>query len=615
MRDLLDECLLAVRRIEDPFTDVHGLAEAISSALHQVYRALAAATDSGLYTDAMVIAAMEVEAALIFVGDQNGDSAASLIQERLLEALGLSSHAAPPGERLRFPNQSRAGVPTPASRGTPQVLDISREIAMPVVAVRPRRARPAPPDDAPAQPSPIRSLDDLDALLAAVAEPAPDSSAPAAAMPSPRPSEIRQTSSDILLEYARTAIEEMGCFGLQRAPLSGQTWTGKARLEARILARVDAIVACGADVLPALVQRLEQRPLPDPEARWALILTYGCLAGDDTVDEAARLARSAELDDPDVRHAVMDALAHVPTPAIERRLRAWLASPIVAERAVAVAALGRRGALTSDELAAAASDADADVVRSAAAALGTTKGKLDDWLVDRLLHHEEEAVVGLALRGGVLRQEAAALRRARSLVTQHQGAFGDAGVVFALTQGRAGLDALLEDAAVAGESRSLEALGWFGHISAVPYLIGRTGSDEEAPRSAAARALQRILGSHRAAGIAQLASRPPSDGPSEDPDVWRELWAHLRPSLDPEVRYRFGAPWSPAANTGELRADFARPEDRVRAHLELSGRLGLTAGLDTRVFVAAQRCMLDAIEGEVRESGLGGGGWPVSLHV
>ncbi|HJL19687.1 MAG TPA: HEAT repeat domain-containing protein [Sandaracinaceae bacterium LLY-WYZ-13_1] len=624
LRDLLDDALLRVRHVSDPSIDVHQLAESVSSALQQVYRALAASRDPSAFADAMVIASMEMESALEAAPPASEDGVAAAIREQIEEALRLSSHAGPPGEPLRLPIPDAVTAPLPATRGVPSVLELSRDITSPALAIREPRARLEVSFEDGPEPPPVQTLDELDALLEEAASP-PEAETAGPDTPEAKvaePGTHRPTSSAILLEYATIAIEELGCFGLQREPSDGQTWTGKERLEQRLLSRLDALAACGTDVLPALVKRLERRPLPDAEMTWALIFTYGSIAGDDMVDEAARLARAAELDDADMRGAVADALAHVPTVAIERRVRKWLQSPNAPERVAAVRALGRRGALTPDELLAAASDVELDVVRAAAAALGTTKGRIDDGTLDRLLHHEDELVVRETIRGGVARGEVLAARRARTLVRSHQGAFADAGVTHAVSHGRDALDALLEDAAVTGAPACLRALGWLGHVSAVPYLIGRLEAEDEETRRASAGALQRIAGgrapdasSEAAEAAPQVLPQLPEGPPSEDPEAWRGWWGRAEATFDPKERYRFGAPWLPETNTRELRNERSSLAAREWSHLELSARLGVRAPLDVRAFVATQRRMLDKIEDEVRESPLRARGWPVSFHI
>ncbi|MGD5588118.1 hypothetical protein QUT57_22700, partial [Xanthomonas citri pv. citri] len=147
-------------------------------------------------------------------------------------------------------------------------------------------------------------------------------------------------------------LEELATLGNQRRPLAGEPWAAP-RTEERLLARVDAIVACGPEVLPDLVKELEERPLPDPEMTWALLFLFGSIAGDDAADQVVRLVLSADLDAPDMALFVADALALAPSPALERPLRAWMtaaARPTL--RALALTALGRRRLLTFAEAAA-----------------------------------------------------------------------------------------------------------------------------------------------------------------------------------------------------------------------------------------------------------------------
>src|SRR5678816_3879456 len=108
--------------------------------------------------------------------------------------------------------------------------------------------------------------------------------------------------------------------GTMRRPLPDQGWAGRAETERRLLARVDAIAACGEEVLPRLIGLLEERPVPDAHLTWALLFLLGSLAGDDAAEEAMRLARAAELDADGMAEALADALALAPHPALSVRI-------------------------------------------------------------------------------------------------------------------------------------------------------------------------------------------------------------------------------------------------------------------------------------------------------
>jgi hypothetical protein len=179
-------------------------------------------------------------------------------------------------------------------------------------------------------------------------------------------------------------------------------------------------------------------------------------------------------------------------------------------------------------------------------------------------------------------------------------------VIHALCEGRRGLETLQEDAAVSGSPVALDALGWFGHVSAIPYLIGRLESDDEPTRASAARALERILGDVRETG---------DDPHAADAERWRASWKAHQAQFDPQLRYRLGAPWGSRANMRQLRHELSSPLTRQLAHAELVARMGLVARLDLRAFVARQQEQLAALDAELQLLGGAAGGWPVHLHA
>ena len=75
------------------------------------------------------------------------------------------------------------------------------------------------------------------------------------------------TEEDVLFDRARSCLEDLAMLGLQRRPLRLEPWHAP-RTEARLLAKIDALVARGAaGTLPRLVRLLDARPLPPDDAR------------------------------------------------------------------------------------------------------------------------------------------------------------------------------------------------------------------------------------------------------------------------------------------------------------------------------------------------------------
>ena len=595
LRARLDELALEVRASSPVFSRAKETLPLVTSALHQVYRALAA-PDAGALSDALLLAQLELERAAELV-PTDGETAA--LHAALAGASVLSARARPSHAVLSLPSVYRSWRGAGASVGVPVLLDPPREVHSPALPVDPREPDPAVRSVA-AHALPMASLEELDALVGEAAKlDGKPTAAPRVSRPQPSPAQ-----PSFAYEHASSLIEELGVLGQQRRQGPGQTWTGKSRVEARLLARIDAIVSLGAQVLPALVLKLERRPLPDPELTWALVLLFGCLDGDDMADQAIRIVRASDLAWDEMREVVGEALALAPSPAIEPRVRAWLESSDTALRELAARVLGTRGCLSTAEIARAAHDAELPVVRAAAQALYRA-GYVEGRVLESLLQHDDEAIVREAMRASVLLGEGAGLRRARALVAQHRGAFASAAIVYAIGEGRAGLDALLEDAAVSGEPVVLEALGWFGHVGAVPYLLGRLAAPDEATRVASARSLTRLLGPAAGAGAH-------AQDPSLDLADWTARWQ--AGGWDPATRYRFGRAWRGESDVLEILHDRSSMTDRRWGHAELGARLGVTSHFDPADFVVRQRHQIDALRQHLAQVEGASSGWPVHLR-
>ncbi|MCA9608445.1 MAG: hypothetical protein KC619_22730 [Myxococcales bacterium] len=612
--DLLDEALRRIARSAHDTAQRTELAEHVAGCLRAVYDGLALSGDAGAYRDALVIASMQLESATAAIAPLCTDPELAKANAALLDAHQLLERGPSPARGWRFPSVSSRGGRVPASVGSLRLLDPSREVVMPAVPLAPERIQPVIAERPASLPEPVRDLADLDLLLAEAA------ALPVAAKPArivaPAPAKAplpARSATESMARRARVLVEELGCLGAQRRPRADRSWLSNRRVEERLLARVDALVACGEHVLPVLVRGLENRQVPDPELTWALVLVFSTLAGDDSLDEAIRIGRATDLSHPGVRAAFVDALALAPTSRVEGRLRPWLSSADDALRTVAVTVLGRRAALLPDELTSAAADGCLSVVEAAAACVGSMRGAVLDATLVSLLDRPEESVVGPALAGSVALRHPVGVAWARDLVRAHRGDFAGANVAYALCAGRSALNLLLEDSAVEGGANGLTGLGWFGHLGAVPYLIGRLDSHDAAIGPAAAMALQRISG--LGDPVDDTPSLQPTSIPTQDVDRWRSWWATRGRDLDPTVRFRFGRPWRATMNLEELRGVHGDHAARTLCALELRARMALTNELDLHSFVAMQLLSLDALEGELRASELPQTGWPVSVWV
>ncbi len=539
-----------------------------------------------------------------------------------------------------------APVPLRATVGEPALLELSRGPIRPPV----RAGKPGlpPGEHEPTRPAPEPPPLTLPALEAALASSTAEAEAeaegegegtgaeeggPEERRPEPGPAgteaDLERASfgvalleDEVIFDRARTALEDLALLGTMRRPLPDQGWAGRAEAERRLLARVDAIAACGEEVLPRLVALLEERPLPDPELTWSLVFLFGSIAGSDAAEEAMRLARAATLQADGMVAALADALALAPNPALATLLGRWLSDPAPEQREVAVRALSRRGALTTAQAFAAAGDPHVPVVAAAAAALATSAGPLDPALLWKLAHHGDERVVAAALEAALVRKSDAAPRRARQLVSEGRGDHAGAALVLAVSGGAEDLD-LLRGAAAAGSAAVPEALGWFGHAAAVDDLLASLAG-ESAP--AALDALQRVT----AATLTDADPAPEyekgkepftaSEGPvpepiplCADPEAWRAWWKEHGKRVRPGTRLRFGRPWTPGDDLRELEHPLSVPRRRRLAYLELCARMPGAAPLDIEAFIARQRRELAALGDLAARTRAAPGTWPVHL--
>jgi hypothetical protein len=433
---------------------------------------------------------------------------------------------------------------------------------------------------------------------------------------------VALTEDEVIFSRARTSAEDLGLLGAMRRPLPDQGWAGRAEAERRLLARVDAIAACGEKVLPRLIGLLEERPVPDAYLTWALLFLLGSLAGDDAADEAMRLAHAAALDAEGMIEALADALALAPQPALSVRIVPWLSAPEPERRVVAVMALSRRGTLETAQAAAAAGDPDAGVAAAGAAALATSAGPMEAALLLRLVRSGDEAVARAALESAVVRRSELALRRARELAAEKRQDFAGAALVLGVA-GTAEDLPLLRAACGAGSPLAMEALGWLGHADAVDELLGQLGGSS-AP--VALEALQRITGATLLEADPAPEYEPgkepftQSQGPvplpvllCPDAKAWRAWWMEHGKAARRAIRWRFGHPWSLADDLGEIELAVSTRGPRRLAFLELCARTGATAPFDLDAFVARQRRELAAWAELTGRARVAPGTWPVKL--
>ena len=350
--------------------------------------------------------------------------------------------------------------------------------------------------------------------------------------------------------------------GLIRRPGGGGPWRGRASVERRLLARVDAVLACGLDVFPRLVRLLAESPLPDPELTWAAILLHGMLGGDDMADEVIRLVHASDTSEAASFDAVAEALRLVPHPGVEAALQGWVRGSDRRLRRLALRALAPRARLEITHALAALDSDDPELRSEGARALPLAVGDLDDARLASLLRAPDAGIVEAALRTALLRRRPLGHKVSLELLQAGRGAFARAAVYAALSATEAARPVFARARAGIRDPVLAEALGWLGDLDAVEVLLAWLGQGEVA----AARGLQRLTGASLTDALpdptyptadeqpfARSWRPPPSfEVLTADPAVWNAWWTKHRGRAHPGLRIRWGRPFSVAALLWEV---------------------------------------------------------------
>jgi hypothetical protein len=469
----------------------------------------------------------------------------------------------------------------------------------------------------------------MDAMDAPPEPPPPPTEKPP---PSLTPEEVdrvffgQATDRDALIaQRAWGFFEELAMLGVMRRAEEDEPWWDAAYVEERLLARFDAVVACGEKALPSLLDQLESRPMKDPQLWWGAVFLFGSLEGNDAWEQAVQLVESEDLGDEEMFEALADALRFVPHPRAEPTLREWLLSPDLSRRRLAIRALGQRGALLADEALQALDGADLTLQLEAARVLKHVKDPVGANVVGWLLRQKDERLVEAGLETSLARGIPAGAKWALEQVQAARGAFARTALYAALA-GTPPLGQALQKAARDDKSAVwADALGWFGDVNAVEVLLERLRDGE--PR--AAWALFRITGAPLTDEAPEVDlergekwfdhPRPPPEPPEEltlDADVWQAFWKLHGPSARKDRRYRWGGPFRIEDLLWEMRDAPAGPTDRRLAHLELAARTGGTLPFDPSDFAPRQRAQLEAWSHwlSAQPTGKREGEWPTKLR-
>ena len=333
----------------------------------------------------------------------------------------------------------------------------------------------------------------------------------------------------------------------------------RARIEARLLAQVDALLAAGATV--AEVQRFwEDESAEDPWATWAAVFVLGSTEG--ASGQSAVLDLLTACAEDEARHGVLAAEALLISPHPERASlgRDLLRSTSPAARGAGIELLSRLGELEASQ-ALLAIEEDQVLVKAAGLRALARRANLGD-AVERVrwcLRMPDpriawEAARALTLHGYPDARED--LRNGRALgaelgvdaieILVMAGAPSDLGV----------LERLVKRLPMSAEV--LSAVARFGHPAVWPYLVHGLGRDECAED--AARALETLFGA--------LVDAEEDDAAS----AWRAALPET--PIPPDAHLRRGEAWSAKVVLAECASGALRRREVELRYDELRARGG-----------------------------------------
>lgn len=381
-----------------------------------------------------------------------------------------------------------------------------------------------------------------------------------------------RSKADYLWDVARDCLEDLSGLRGQRRPRLREHWRELQLVEHRLLAQIDAVIACGPSAWREAINSLQEAEIPDPDMVFAVALVLGCLSGEEPVRSVADLLLLCEARDPEEVAALIEAIRLAPNPGVKAALNPLLEHERAGVRGAAASILGARCELDARQTGTMIHAEEPQVVCAAIRCAYNLRHSRALNELPRLLTHRYESVVRAALRVATGLSLPEGRRRALDLCGQGRGDFAGSALFVALWGDREDapvLDRLLADQP--GKA-SVRAAGYLGFIQAIAPLISLLrNSEDKAIVRGAASALERITG----ARVEQPESAKPgnpgaSQPPCVDPDRWEFWWSINLKRFSPSVRYRRGRAFGAYVLFWEIDEAPLSSAERAIAHLELS---------------------------------------------
>jgi hypothetical protein len=361
----------------------------------------------------------------------------------------------------------------------------------------------------------------------------------------------------------------------------------RAQEEESILELADALIATGPGCLLALSAWFDEAvSSPDPWKVWAPVFVLGTLSGEEPLRAMEEVLESLPDDAVSQAEIAAEALWLSTRPDLDQIARRLLGGSQGPAVAVGIDVLSRRGGLGITELARLLQDPRPPVACAAAAAtcrLPDPAPLLGQLAL--LLRAEEARVVQRAAHACVLLGELAPYEELHG-PSHLAAALGAEAIELLVLCGAqrdiAVVNRMLGSAVVTAEL--LSAVGRFGHAQTWSFLL-RYLADED-------------LAEHAAAALrAQFGGKV-----SEDDETNTQAWMSAidRAAIDPNTRYRRGAPWRPRAVADECRSGaLSRMEVALRLD-ELAARTGHRASFDLAGWAPHVDAALNAYLAEIQ---------------